>query len=522
MPTHTTAPGPASPPDQTAIDGVYDQIKQIEAARQALLGRKRFSVQLQIYITYALVFLLVLGVAFALILNLDRTRSRLEFLEFVNDFSSEIQQARRFEKNFFLYRTNLEDALVNVHLARTIYTGHADQFASILGPTQQRSLLLELDAYLQLLEELQALPQRDPQRLSDPAFLSGIENRLRQHGKSMVDSAQALMQKEKKALAASLAHSRTIHIVSLVVLPLMLAASAYWLVGRILASLRRFSTYARRIAAGDLRPITPAQRFRDEFTELALAINEMIREIARREATLIQTHKMRAVGTLTAGVAHELNNPINNIMLTVHMLLEDYATLAEAERLEMLQDAANETGRARDIIANLLDFARESSSTVETLDVARILGDTIRLAENQIRLSDITIDLQVTDCLPAIHGDRQKLRQVFLNLILNAVDASPKGGRIRVMALPTEQSDRIAVKVIDYGQGIPPHVLPSIFDPFFTTKDKGKGTGLGLSVSQGIVAQHGGQIQVHSEEGSGSTFTVLLPVTTLPQCLPKL
>jgi signal transduction histidine kinase len=521
MPPDTTPPGTRTAAGYATIDGVYDQMKVIETARQALLGRKRFSVQQQIYITYALVFLLVLGVAFVLIMSINRTRSRLEFLEFVNEFSAEIQQARRFEKNFFLYGTNLDDALVNVHLARAIYTGNADQFASILGPEQQRGLLLKLDGYLNLLEELQTLQKRDPGRLSDSVFLGQIENELRQYGKDMVTSAQALMHKEKTALAATLNRSRDIHIVSLVVLLLMLGASAYWLVGRIFASLRRFSGYAQRIADGDFRPITPSQRYRDEFTELAIAVNEMIKEIAKREATLIQTHKMRAVGTLTAGVAHELNNPINNIMLTVHMLLEDYPSLSDEERLEMLRDAAGETGRARDIIANLLDFARESSSVIETLDVARILRETIRLAENQVRLADIKIDLQVTPCLPTIHGDGQKLQQVFLNLILNAVDASPKGGRIRVMALPADQPDRLAVKVIDYGHGIPPHVLPSIFDPFFTTKDKGKGTGLGLSVSQGIVAKHGGRIQVHSEVGSGSTFTVLLPVNTLAQCAPQ-
>jgi two-component system NtrC family sensor kinase len=281
--------------------------------------------------------------------------------------------------------------------------------------------------------------------------------------------------------------------------------------------LTRFTIYAQRIAAGDFTPVTPFRRFRDEFTELSLAINEMIKEIANREAALIQTHKMRAVGTLTAGVAHELNNPMNNIMLTVHMMMEDYTTLSDAERLDMLKDVADETSRAKNIVSNLLDFARESASTIKTLDLEKLLKDTIHLAENQVRMSGIKIELQVTENLPPIHGDGQKLQQVILNLILNAVDASSKGNKIQVIALPYDKSDHIAIKVIDYGQGIPNHILPSIFDPFFTTKAKGKGTGLGLSVSQGIVAKHGGKILVSSEEGSGSIFTVVLPVTTFPR-----
>ncbi|MEJ2659546.1 MAG: ATP-binding protein, partial [Desulfobacteraceae bacterium] len=168
-------------------------------------------------------------------------------------------------------------------------------------------------------------------------------------------------------------------------------------------------------------------------------------------------------------------------------------------------------------VGNLLDFARESASTIKTLDLEKLLKDTIHLADNQVRMSGIKIELQVTENLPPIHGDGKNLQQVLLNLILNAVDASPKCSKIQVMALPYDKSDHVAVKVVDYGQGIPNHILPSIFDPFFTTKAKGKGTGLGLSVSQGIIAKHGGKILVSSEENSGSIFTVVLPVTTFPR-----
>jgi signal transduction histidine kinase len=356
-------------------------------------------------------------------------------------------------------------------------------------------------------------------QLKDDRFMGQIENQLRQYGKDMVTTAQGLMGKEKVALANTLQHSLLIHMFSLVALLGFLIVNAYLLYSRIVSMLTRFSTYAQRIAAGDFTPITPSRQYRDEFTELALAINEMIKQIANREAALIQIHKVRAIGTLTAGVAHELNNPMNNILLTTHMLMEDNDTLSDKERLEMLQDVADETGRARNIVGNLLDFARESASIVETLDLEKLLEDTIRLARNQISMSGIKIELQVTENLPCIHGDGQKLQQVFLNLILNAADASDKGGKIQVIALPDSRSGNVAIKVVDYGHGIPKHVLPTVFDPFFTTKAKGKGTGLGLSVSQGIVAKHGGKIAVSSEEGSGSIFTVTLPVTTFPKAL---
>ncbi len=502
-----------------SIRDVYDQMEIIDGARKALLARKRFSVKTQIFIANALVFILVVAVAWVLIANIYRIQSRLQFLEFVNEFSIEIQQARRYEKNFFLYGTNLDDALENIHLAKSILAGNTDQFASILRPGQQNEVLVQLNGYEKLLLEVKRLQQNEPARLKDEPFMANLENQLRQYGKNILTIAQGLMGKEKVALSRTLQHSLSIHMLLLVALLVVLVINAYLLVSRIVTMLTRFSDYAQRIADGDFTPITPRRRYRDEFTSLAIAINAMIKQIANREAALIQIHKVRALGTLTAGVAHELNNPMNNIMLTVHLLMEDYATLSDEERMEMLQDVADETGRAKNIVGNLLDFARESASTMETQDLEKLLKDTIRLAQNQVRMSGIKIELQLPEDLPSIHGDGQKLQQVFLNLILNAVDASSKGSKIQVIALPDSKSENVAIKVIDYGQGIPKHVQASIFDPFFTTKAKGKGTGLGLSVSQGIVAKHGGKITVSSEEGSGTAFTVLLPVTTFPKSM---
>jgi signal transduction histidine kinase len=325
-----------------------------------------------------------------------------------------------------------------------------------------------------------------------------------------------MMRREKKSLTDAIARSRYITIYSLIILLVFLGIYAFYLDTHLLKTIKRFSTYARRIASGDYTPIMPARSYRDEFTELAVAFNRMILDLENREAILIQSHKMRAVGTLTAGVAHELNNPLNNITLTADMLLEDYDTLIDAERKEMIGDVVNEAGRSKKIISNLLDFARESGSQLEPLDLVHLLKETINLASNQIKLSGIKIEFQTADNLPRVHGDSQQLEQVFLNLILNSIDASPKGSKIQVIIVPADDPRYLAVKIIDFGSGIPHHILGSIFDPFFTTKGKGKGTGLGLSVSQGIVGKHGGRIRVSSREGAGSSFTVTLPVTTIP------
>lgn len=498
------------------LRGRYEHIKAAESARRALLARRRVTLRLQIYLGFFAVFLFAVGIATALVVTMYQVENKLRFLEIVNDYMIEVEQARRYEKNFFLYGTNLSDALEDIYQAQDIFDRNAEELSKILGKDSQKIVLPNIRHYEELLSQLIDLEQ---QKGKDPAYArkrKEIELELRKQGHQMVFVAQDLMRREKASLSDAIMRSRNIHVYSLVFLLIFMVFNAYLLGSRILGNINRFSAYAQRIASGDFTPIMPARRFRDEFTELAIAINHMIQELESREAVLIQSHKMRAVGTLTAGVAHELNNPLNNITLTAHMLLEDYDGLNDEDRKEMVRDVVSEAGRSKHIISNLLDFARESGSQLEPLDLAQLLRDTITLASNQIKLSGIKIDFQFTDNLPRIHGDSQQLRQVFLNLILNAIDASAKGGKIQVLLLPADEPNYVAVKVIDFGTGVPEHILGSIFDPFFTTKGKGKGTGLGLSVSQGIVGKHGGRISVTSREGKGSTFTVTLPVTTIP------
>ncbi len=147
--------------------------------------------------------------------------------------------------------------------------------------------------------------------------------------------------------------------------------------------------YLERIARGDYSPILPRRRYRDEFSALAIATNHMVEELGQRESVLLESHKLRAVGTLTAGVANELNNPINNITLTSHLLLEDYASLPDAERHEMINDIIHEGERAKKIVGSLLDFTRQSESKVEPLDLAEVVKKTLALSQNQLHLKGV-------------------------------------------------------------------------------------------------------------------------------------
>ena len=498
------------------VEGRYERIKAAEAAHRALLARPRISLHLQINLAFLLIFLFVLAISVALVLNMYSVESRMRWLEIVNEFVAEIDQTRRFEKNYFLYGSNLNDAVENAFRANDLLDRNSEEIGKLLGKGGQAVVLKNIKEYEGLLQQLEKLEQKGTKDAQYQRAKHEIEPQLRKYGHQLLSYGQDLMQREKKSLTDAIARSRHITIFALVILLIFLGVHAFFLGTRLLRTIKRFSNYAQRIASGDYTPIMPARFYRDEFTELAVAFNRMIQDLENREAVLIQSHKMRAVGTLTAGVAHELNNPLNNITLTADMLFEDYDTLSDAERKEMIGDVVNEAGRSKKIISNLLDFARESGSQLEPLDLVHLLKETINLASNQIKLSGIKIEFQTADNLPRVHGDIQQLEQVFLNLILNAIDASPKGSKIQVIIVPADDPHYLAVKIIDFGSGIPRHILSSIFDPFFTTKGKGKGTGLGLSVSQGIVGKHGGRIRVSSREGAGSSFTVTLPVTTIP------
>jgi len=215
---------------------------------------------------------------------------------------------------------------------------------------------------------------------------------------------------------------------------------------------------------------------------------------------------------MAAGIAHEINNPIAGMLNCVRTLLR--GVRVEEQRiqyLQMLQEGLSRIGRT---VGQLLNFAREAKPQLARTDLRSLLQHCLSLLEQDLAAGQIVCSLSQDRSLPAILADPYQLEQVFLNILKNAMEAMPNGGTIMVSPSVREREAGpfLEVQIADAGVGIPPENLPRIFDPFFTTKEVGKGTGLGLSVSYGIVRAHGGFIEVKSEVGKGSTFTVDLPV----------
>jgi len=483
-------------------------------AQRALKERPSFSVRTRIIMGFLMLFILSLGINITSVIMLTRIQSKLVFLESATSYSFEVQQARRFEKNYFLYRTNLGDAREHVHRARGILQRDRTEIASVVGAAHFETMVGHVERYEELLSRL--VEPDETGKVDVPPSVDKIEEELREHGAEMIAVAEQLLAKERESVRIMLGASKRILIFFLPVLFIVIVYVANFIARQMLRPLNRLMADTRRIADGDFVPITPRRKYRDEFSELAMALNHMWYQLAHRQRLLVQAHKLKAVGTLTAGVAHELNNPINNIMLTAAMLEEDYAELSDEERLDMVKDLVEEAERSRIIVRNLLDFARESGIKTGLLKIQDLIDEILHLTSNQFKLSKVKVVRQYASNLPACHGDRQQFYQVFLNLVLNAIDAMPGGGTLTVATRIADKRDYIMVEIADTGVGIPEHELASIFDPFFTSKPTGKGTGLGLSVSLGIVQKHGGDIRVRSRTGEGTTFTVLLPPAKVP------
>jgi signal transduction histidine kinase len=483
-------------------------------AQRALKERPSFSIRTRVILGCLMLFLIILGGDIFSVITLNRIRSKIVFLESAGNYSFEVQQARRFEKNYFLYGTNLADAGEHVRRARMILHRDRVEIASVVGAAHFETMEGHVERYEELLNRLTE-PDGKSEEYVRPSF-DEIEEELREHGAEMVAVAGQLLAKERESVHIMLGASKRVLIFFLPVLLVVIVYIANFIARQMLRPLNRLMADTRRIADGNFVPITPRRRYRDEFSELAMALNHMWYQLAHRQRLLVQAHKLKAVGTLTAGVAHELNNPINNIMLTASMLEEDYADLSDEERLDMITDLVGEAERSRMIVRNLLDFARESGIKTGLLQIQDLIDEILHLTSNQFKLSKVKVARQYASNLPAFHGDRQQIYQVFLNLVLNAIDAMPGGGTLTVTTRIADERDYIMVEIADTGVGIPEHELASIFDPFFTSKPTGKGTGLGLSVSLGIIQNHGGDIRVRSRTGEGTTFTVLLPTAKVP------
>ncbi len=289
------------------------------------------------------------------------------------------------------------------------------------------------------------------------------------------------------------------------------------------------------IASGDLEYQLPRDKF-SGFDILEEAFNNMAKSLKDRDdrlqrvfKQLTRTERLAALGQISAGVAHEINNPLGGILLYSNLVFEELAEDNPARA--NMEKIIYQTNRCKQIVQNLLDFARTPAGDMLPFNINDVIHTSLKLVQDQSMFLGIEVKAELADDLPDVQGDRSRLEQVFLNLFLNAADAMEGKGVLTITSAllrrhidNTEEvffhdekiclltSDKtVKVTIADTGKGIDKAYLSHIFEPFFTTKDPGQGTGLGLSISYGIIQKHNGFIDVESQPGKGTSFIVALP-----------
>jgi len=334
---------------------------------------------------------------------------------------------------------------------------------------------------------------------------------IRERGKFLVDFTQDILNRRREQIHSALNKTLFSFMMATGSIFTFIFLVLHFQVVNVLLRLASLQKATQKVANGDFTPIRIDTGKPDEISSLIQDFNKMVTEIENRQEQLIRSRRLAAIGTFSSGIAHELNNPLNNISLTADALQEEYDTLPPEEAKELISDIIVQTDRASSVVKNLLDFCRRTPPVQEKLNIKNVVQGTAKLIRNQLRLESIWLEDYIPETLPAVRGDLKELQQVFLNLFVNSIHALAGGGLIHVDG-KIGPPGYIRVDFNDTGRGISEDKMEHIFDPFYTDKPVGQGTGLGLSIVYGIVKKHGGYIEVRSKVNVGTTFSIFLPI----------
>jgi two-component system NtrC family sensor kinase len=469
-------------------------------ARPASIKHKLITSLLIVY------FLSSLATIFA-IYSLAKVEAKIDIIGLFDEISQKVLETRRYEKNFLLYN-NDEDLRITLDYLDKVRADINNLKTVTAFPQKDLpEYIRRLEDYADSLEKLKARADMPyPELLEEAVHLSG-------HAfTTYVIEQDNLLRQE---ITSGALQARKLAQIILVLAILLGVFLSIYLIRRIVSPLEFIIKSASRIVDGELSkiPMVPGPDRSREEVELINSLNLMLRFLETKQDQLVQSAKLATIGKVTAGIAHEINNPLNNIYLTAEVLLEDLPNIECAERLEMVNDILNQAERAREVVHHLLAFSRTRKTTsLEQLDLTALIRQTLVFLKNQIRINQVSVQTKMPDTPILINGNPNQLQQVFVNIILNAIQSMGPGGLLTIK-IKTVAENKAQVQISDNGPGIPEDVKTRIFDPFFTTKSEG--TGLGLSVSNSIIEDHNGKISLDSEQGRGTTFYVDLPIVSV-------
>lgn len=437
--------------------------------------------------------------------DLSTATDKLEIVELAYSLNSIILEVRRYEKNYFLYGTT--EALVENKKQLNLALETVEIIYNRVTKLKVQPMLLKLRGHI---DDYQIdIRQLEQLRVQQQVIPTSLSDKLRQHGQEMTELSENLVSFEHnqiKTILLELVHQLWVWSLVAIVVGIFLPLAISFTIFKPLLIIKEA---ARDIALGRFSKVEVINT-RDEMQQVMEAFNTMVRELEKRQDQLVQSQKLSSIGTLTAGIAHQLNNPLNNISTSCQIAISEFDTADKDFQQRMLKNIDQETNRARDVVQGLLEFSREKEFELRPANLAKVVNRAVSLVRSQLP-SSIELSLNVPEDL-MLPMDTQRMQEVFLNLIINATQAIQGNGVIKISASTLTKTDEILIKVQDSGEGIPLEIQDRLFDPFFSTKEEGQGTGLGLSITYGIIQKHNGEISVESELGNGASFLIRLPL----------
>jgi signal transduction histidine kinase len=454
------------------------------------------------------VSLLVAAVILGTLYLMRYLHTEIAVLEEMTKLEEIVLEMRRAEKNLFLYadRASGQKAFFLTTDAERILLRNAASVDALSSPSRRKAFQGNLLKYRTLISSFLGIPSGNGVVNSEHST-GESQAGIRAAGSELAAFAQTIADRSRKDIEKTTGLVERIQFAQLLFLALMVAG--FWTIisGKIIRPLRLLERQTEMISQGDYREM-PSPPVEKEIRQVFESFNRMASELKRRQRQLVRAERLASLGTLTAGVAHEVSNPLSNIRSSCEILLEDMDELDKEFLGQSLGNMITEVDRAQVIVKDLLVLSRDKRYVMETLNLRHLVSRSVDFLRYRIPL-EVDVRTNIADDI-VVRGDDARMLTVFMNLIANAVEAIEGYGTVLIEAGKAEDG-MVNVAVTDNGKGISAADIERIFDPFFTTKDVGKGTGLGLFLAHEIVMAHGGEIWAESVAGEGTTIALRLP-----------
>jgi two-component system, NtrC family, sensor kinase len=515
------------------------------------------SLKKNIILSFLISSVIIVILAFASYVNFIEIRKVVRYMELSDTVRSKSLQFRRHEKNFLLYQDEKEMQSVRIYLKDLSDVIRKGSPVDSRGELQKlKAIIREYEGRLNRIEnyaaefhnEFNDLKRSHPrQALFSPIIESTFLERpmvnarllaklfsvpadagiirhlyeinldiieLRKNGEEILDVSKELDTSAREKLERAISVLQT---ATLILLPLFFIVglvTLFLISHSVVNRLRILTEAVKKTGQGNFASLAVPERH-DEVGVLITAFNAMERDLLLREEELkkkkneelLRSRKLASIGTLASGVAHELNNPLNNIYISAQILEKEAWNTSSPQVKEIVEDIVGQTIRVKRIVGDLLEFARGREPLREEIELDDLIRKAYKLAGVTADTGEIEFSLDTDPAGVVVNADPEQLERVFINLFNNAIDAMSGMGKLKVTV--REREGGVVITVSDNGKGMSPEAVEKVFEPFYTTKDKG--TGLGLAIVFNIVARHGGAIKVESREGQGSSFNITLP-----------